>query len=57
MLALFATGSLIGSAIFIFDVEPAVMLNFFIGSLLGLLVIVLAAFVFSLLRRLFKRRH
>jgi len=54
-LAIFATVTFIGSAIFIFDVEPVVMLNFFIASLLCLVIIVLAAFAFSLLKRSLKR--
>lgn len=55
ILALFATGTFVGSAIFIFDVEPRLMLSFFIASILCLILIVFAALVFSLLRQLLKR--
>jgi hypothetical protein len=55
ILAIFATGTFVGSAIFIFDVEPGLMLSFLIASVLCLILIVVAAFVFSLLRNLLKR--
>ena len=50
LLAFFATGTFVGSAIFIFDVEPGLMLSFLIASVLCLMLIVVTAFVFSLLR-------
>lgn len=49
-LALFATLSFVASAIFVFDVEPMVMLQFFIVSLIGLAVVVAAALIFTVLR-------
>jgi hypothetical protein len=55
ILAIFATGTFVGSAIFIFDVEPGLMLSFLIASVLCLILIVATAFVFSLLRNLLKR--
>jgi hypothetical protein len=55
ILAIFATGTFVGSAIFIFDVEPGLMLSFLIASVLCLILIVVTAFVFSLLRNLLKR--
>ncbi|MFT5579018.1 MAG: hypothetical protein ACI9WS_001776 [Paraglaciecola psychrophila] len=59
LLALFATVTFVCSAIFIFDVEPAVMLRFFIISVVGTLLLIAAALVFTALRillgRLFKR--
>jgi hypothetical protein len=54
LLAFFATGTFVGSAIFIFDVEPGLMLSFLIASVLCLMLIVVSAFVFSLLRNLLK---
>ena len=54
-LALFATLTFVASAIFIFDVEPAVMLQFFVASLLGLGLLIAAALVFTVLRVAFKR--
>ena len=53
-LALFATASFIGAAIFIFDVEPGLMLSFFIASVLCLLILILAAFLVSLFRKLLR---
>ncbi len=55
LLALFATATFVGSAIFIFDVEAKVMLQFILGSLLGLGLIITAALAFTGLRILFKR--
>jgi hypothetical protein len=54
ILAFFATGTFVGSAIFIFDVEPGLMLSFLMASVLCLILIVVTAFVFSLLRNLLK---
>jgi hypothetical protein len=54
LLAFFATGTFVGSAIFIFDVEPGLMLNFLIASVLCLILIVVTALVFSLLRNLLR---
>jgi hypothetical protein len=54
LLALFATGTFVGSAIFIFDVEPGLMLSFLIASVLCLILIVVTALVFSLLRNLLR---
>jgi hypothetical protein len=54
ILALFATGTFVGSAIVIFDVEPGLMLSFLIASVLCLILVVVSAFVFSLLRNLLK---
>jgi hypothetical protein len=55
MLALFATATFVGSAIFIFDVEPKIMLNFLLVSLLGLALLILAALIFTCLRVLVQR--
>lgn len=49
-LALFATACFVGSAIWVFDVEPSLMLNFFLASLMGLGVIILAALAFTVIR-------
>ncbi|MEE8056863.1 MAG: hypothetical protein V3T17_03360 [Pseudomonadales bacterium] len=54
-LALLATITFVGSAIFIFAVEPNVMLQFFLVSLFGLGLLIVAALVFTGLRILFKR--
>ena len=54
-LALFATATFVGSAIFIFDVDATVMLQFFLASIIGLVLIVSAALIFTLLRMLLKR--
>jgi len=59
LLALFATVTFVCSAIFIFDVEPEVMLRFFIISVVGTLLLITAALLFTALRiiltRLLKR--
>jgi hypothetical protein len=55
-LALFATASFVGSAIYIFDIEPKLMLGFFVAAVLCLVILVVAAFIFSTLRALIKRR-
>jgi len=59
LLALFATVTFVCSAIFIFDVEPQIMLRFFIISVVGTLLMIAAALLFTgmriLLGRLFKR--
>ena len=54
-LALFATISFVASAIWVFDVEPKLMGQFFLASVLLLLVIIAAAFGLTLLRALIKR--
>lgn len=54
-LALFATATFVGSAIFIFDVDAIVMLQFFLASVIGLMLVIIAALVFSTLRVLLKR--
>lgn len=56
ILAVFATATFVASAIFIFDVEPELMLSFFIASLLCLGLLILAAFLFSLLRKLLRSK-
>ncbi len=55
LLALFATATFVGSAIFIFDVEPGVMLQFFVVSMLGLGLIICCALLVTGLRVLIKR--
>jgi len=55
MLALFATATFVGSAIFIFDVEAKLMLQFFLVCLFGLGVLMVAALVFTGIRVLLKR--
>lgn len=42
-LAVVATATFVGSAILVFDVEWQVMLRFFLASLLGLAIVMLAA--------------
>ena len=54
-LAVLATLTFVGAAIFMFDVEPGVMLSFFLVSLLGLGIVIGAALVFTGLRLLIKR--
>lgn len=55
LLALFATLVFVGSAIYMFDVEPRLMLQFFLASLLGLALLMAAALVFTALRIAIKR--
>ncbi|MEH6557141.1 MAG: hypothetical protein V7459_14365 [Oceanicoccus sp.] len=55
LLALFATATFVGSAIFIFDVDAIIMLQFFLASIICLVLIIGAALVFSVLRILLKR--
>ena len=50
ILALLATATFVGSAIFMFDVQPQVMLSFFLVSLLGLTIVISAALLFAGLR-------
>lgn len=49
----------VGSAVFMFDVEPRVMLSFFLVSILGLAIVMAAAMLFAglriILRRLYER--
>jgi len=54
-LALFATATFVGSAIFIFDVEVKIMLQFFLASVICLVLVVTAALIFSAMRILIKR--
>lgn len=54
-LALFATATFVISAIVIFDVEPAIMWEFFLASLLGLGVLMVAAVAGTVLLVLLKR--
>ena len=54
-LALLATVTFVGAAILIFDVDKSVMLEFFIVSVVGLVIIILAALAFTGLRLLIKR--
>lgn len=49
-LAVFATLTFVGSAIFVFDVEPRLMLQFLGVSLLGVALMIIAALVFTGLR-------
>lgn len=55
LLALVATATFVGAAIFVFDVEPGLMLQFFVVSLLGLVLLIAAALLFTGLRILLKR--
>ena len=55
LLALFATATFVGSAIFVFDVAPRLMLQFFLVSVLGLGLIIIAALLATALRILLKR--
>ncbi|MGK0440447.1 MAG: hypothetical protein ACJA0N_000236 [Pseudohongiellaceae bacterium] len=56
-LAILATVTFVGSAIFMFDVEKQELLKFFVISIVALVVVIIAALVLSgvivLLRRLF----
>ncbi|WP_240554845.1 hypothetical protein [Oceanicoccus sagamiensis] len=54
-LALFATLTFVGSAIFIFDVEARLMLQFLAVSLLGVVLMILAALAFTALRIAIRR--
>jgi hypothetical protein len=54
-LALFATLCFVGSAIFVFDVDPRVMLDYFFVSLLGLGLLIFAALLATGLRILLRR--
>lgn len=54
-LALFATLTFVGSAIFIFDVDAIIMLQFFLASIICLALVVTAALIFSILRIALKR--
>ena len=47
---MFATLTFVGSAIFVFDVEPRLMLQFLGVSLLGVALMIIAALVFTGLR-------
>ncbi len=53
-LALLATFTFVGAAILVFDVEPVLMLQIFLASLLCLVVIIAAAFLFTVLRLLLR---
>lgn len=55
LLALTATATFVGAAILVFDVDWRVMLNFFLASLLGLALLMLAALAFTGLRILLRR--
>jgi hypothetical protein len=55
LLALLATVTFVGSAIFIFDVEAKLMLQLFLACLLGLGILILAALVFTVIRIFIKR--
>ena len=54
-LAIFATLTFVGSAIFIFDVEAKLMLQFLGVSLLGLVTMIIAALAFTGLRIAIRR--
>ncbi|MFT5692287.1 MAG: hypothetical protein ACI92E_001618 [Oceanicoccus sp.] len=54
-IALFATGTFVGSAIFVFDVEAKLMLTFFVICVVAAMLIIGAAFVFTVLRVLLQR--
>ena len=54
-LAVFATLTFVGSAIFVFDVEPKLMLQFLAVSLLGVILMILAALAFTALRIAIRR--
>lgn len=54
-LALFATATFVGAALFSFDVDPKLMLQFFILSLLGLGAVIVAALIFTAVRVLISR--
>ena len=54
-LALFATATFVGSAIFVFDVDPGLMLQFFIASVIGVIVLMVAALCVTAFRILIKR--
>lgn len=55
LLALFATATFVGSAIFMFDVDARVMLQLFLVSVVGLVLLMLAALVFTAIRILVRR--
>lgn len=55
LLALFATVTFVGSAIYMFDVDPKVMLQFFLVSVLGLALLIFAALIFTAIRVFFRR--
>ena len=54
-LAVFATVTFVASAIWVFDVEPKLMGQFFLASVILLLLIIAAAFALTLLRVLIRR--
>ena len=55
LLAVFATLTFVGSAIFVFDVEPLLMLQLLGVSLLGVVLMIAAALAFTGLRILIDR--
>ncbi len=55
ILAVTMTALLLASALWIFDVEPMVLGQLLLACVLGLMAIIAAAFVFSLLRVLIRR--
>lgn len=61
VLAMAAAACFVYAAIRLFDVEPAVMWEFFVGSVLGLTVIILLAAIGAgslvLIRKLFERKE
>jgi len=54
-LAIFATLTFVGSAILVFDVEPQLMMQFLGASLLGVVLIIVAALTFTGLRIAIRR--
>lgn len=54
-LALFATATFIGSAIFMFDVEKELLLEFFIVSVVCLVIVIVAALFLTVIRILLRR--
>lgn len=54
-LALFATATFVVAAIYMFDVPARLMLEFFLLSLLGLLVIIVSALLLTLVRMAVRR--
>jgi hypothetical protein len=55
MLAIFATLTFVGCGIFMFDVEPKIMLSFFLTSVFGLAILIFMALIFTVVRLLIKR--
>jgi hypothetical protein len=54
-LAVVAAVTFVGCAIFMFDVEPRLMLEFFIVSVVGLGLLIGMALIFTVIRLLLKR--